>query len=328
MKEPLAPSAVSALIEDKLHRINLPAKPARLYEPMRYILQLGGKRLRPVLAIMSYNLFAEDIEPVILPALNIELFHNFSLIHDDIMDKAPVRRGQETIHIKWDNNVGILSGDGMLVKAYELLQDVPATQLPAVLKAFNQTAIEVCEGQQLDMDFEHRSLEVNPVTEAEYLEMIRLKTSVLFGYSLQLGALLAAQNDATANLLYDAGVHMGLAFQLQDDYLDLYGSDKFGKIKGGDIINAKKTFMLVKLLALATPADKESAIQILNQKSMAEEERITAIENFYSKYEIPKLVKNEIGRHMANFRKAIEQVAGERAIAIRKMVENLAERSY
>ena len=251
----LTVSEVSSLIDSRIKQLSLPAHPARLYEPIHYILSLGGKRLRPLLALMTYNLFSDDIDEAVLPALSLEVFHNFTLVHDDIMDKAPMRRSKETVHKKWDNNVAILSGDAMLVKAYQLLEQVPQEKLPGLLSAFNKTAMEVCEGQQLDMDFENRSLDNNIVSEAEYMAMISLKTAVLFGLSFQLGGLLGTQDENIVEQLYNAGVHLGLAFQLQDDLLDLYGGENFGKQVGGDILNAKKTFLLVKALELAEQGD-------------------------------------------------------------------------
>jgi len=315
------------IIETTQAQLKLPGHPALLYSPMRYILDLGGKRLRPLLVLMSYNLFNNDPEQIAMPALSVELFHNFSLIHDDIMDKAPVRRGKPTVHKKWDENVAILSGDGMLVKAYELLENVDDAILPKVLKDFNKTAIEVCEGQQLDMDFELRSLEIDPVTEAEYLEMIRLKTSVLFGFSLKLGALLAGQELNTANNLYEAGVHLGLAFQLQDDLLDLYGGEKFGKVPGGDIINAKKTYLLVKTLELASQQDSLIIVESLNNKEISSSEKIERIKDLYGQYNIPDITMKEIKLHLNNFEKTVQSIGNNRSKTLTEFVRGLAHRS-
>ena len=327
MNAPYSPTELSLILENSISNLKFKKKPARLYEPMQYILELGGKRLRPLLALLSYNLFRDDPETIVNPSLSIELFHNFSLIHDDIMDKAPVRRGEPTVHVKWDNNVAILSGDGMLVKAYELLEEVDTVLLPPILKDFNQTALEVCEGQQFDMDFETRSLDHNPVTEAEYLEMIRLKTSVLFGFSMKLGAMLANQKGENINKLYEAGIHMGLAFQLQDDLLDLYGGDKFGKIPGGDILNAKKTFLLVKTMELASPEDNRLLVELLNNNEISDEEKVHSVKEIYDQYNIPQLTKNEIELHLDNFRETIEHVGSDRSSTMIDFVLGLAHRT-
>lgn len=326
MKEAKSPNELSVLLEDATNNFEFPEKPELLYQPMQYILRLGGKRLRPLLALMSYNLFKDDPEAILMPSLSVELFHNFSLIHDDIMDKAPVRRGEPTVHIKWNDNVGILSGDGMLVMAYKLLEPVDQALFPGLFKDFNQTAIEVCEGQQLDMDFESRSLEENPVSEAEYLNMIRLKTSVLFGFSMKLGASLAGRIE-DADMLYEAGVHMGLAFQLQDDLLDLYGGDKFGKIPGGDIINAKKTLLLVKTMELASTQDAKLLVEVLSDSTLSDSDKVKQVQELYDQYGIPDLVKNEIDSHLENFQKTLEKVGSERSATLVDFVMGLANRA-
>lgn len=327
MSKPLSPKEISQILEAELSQFSLPSEPVKLYEPMQYILKLGGKRLRPLLALMSYNLFKDDVAEAVIPSLSIELFHNFSLIHDDIMDKAPVRRGQATVHIKWDDNVAILSGDGMLVKAYQMLEQISHDKLPQVLISYNKTALEVCEGQQFDMDFESRSLEVNPVSEAEYMNMIRLKTSVLFGFSLQLGGMLAGADNATTARMYNAGVHLGLAFQLQDDLLDLYGGDKFGKIPGGDIINAKKTFMLVKTLELANEDDFNLIIKTLEDNQMEGQQKVAIIAELYAKYQIAELVQKEIEKHLANFNHTLGEIGSGRSSVMLEFVNNLAHRT-
>lgn len=230
------------LIEESLTAQNYNQPPIELYEPISYILSLGGKRLRPALCLAATDLFGGRIEDALQPALAIEVFHNFSLVHDDIMDEAPVRRGKPTVHKKWNSNIAILSGDAMLVKAYQLIAQVSPEILPQVLEVFSQTAIEVCEGQQFDLNFE--SLE--DVSEEEYINMIRLKTSVLLGCALKIGALIAKSSAEDAQAIYDFGVHIGIAFQIQDDILDAFGeSDKFGKLSGGDILNDKKTILMI-----------------------------------------------------------------------------------
>ena len=326
-KPSFSASEISSLIDGKIELLSLPDSPERLYAPIRYILSLGGKRLRPLLALMSYNLFSESIDDGILPALSIEVFHNFTLVHDDIMDKAPMRRGKDTVHIKWDNNVAILSGDAMLVKAYQLLEHTPKEKLPKLLKTFNQTALEVCEGQQFDMDFETRSLSNNSVTEAEYMNMIRLKTAVLFGLSLQLGGILGSQNKDVVEQLYNAGVQLGLAFQLQDDLLDLYGGEKFGKQVGGDILNAKKTFLLVKALELASVEDKKQLIELMGNTNISDKEKIDAVSQLYEQYNIKELAQSQVEKHLNNFQKSLLGVNTMNATSMLEFVNSLSHRS-
>ena len=327
MTTALSVSEISSLIDSKIKQLSLPANPARLYEPIHYILSLGGKRLRPLLALMSYNLFANDLDEVILPTLSIEVFHNFTLVHDDIMDKAPMRRGKDTVHIKWDNNVAILSGDAMLVKAYQLLELAPPDKLPGLLNAFNKTALEVCEGQQFDMDFEDRGLNNNVVTEAEYMNMIRLKTAVLFGLSFQFGGILGNQDENIVEQLYKAGVHLGLAFQLQDDLLDLYGGENFGKQVGGDILNAKKTYLLVKALELASEGDGRQIIDIMGKNEMPDQEKIAAVKLVYGRYQIKELAQSQIERHLSDFQKTISDIKSSRATIMLDFVNSLAHRA-
>ncbi|MDR0803176.1 polyprenyl synthetase family protein [Fluviicola sp.] len=230
-------------LEKEISRINFGKEPRNLFDPLRYFLALGGKRIRPVLTLLSGDVFQIPKEESIHAALCIELFHNFSLIHDDIMDEAPVRRGKATVHTKWNSNIAILSGDVLFVEAYQQLANYTDTRLPLLLKRFNETAVEVCRGQQLDMDFESRK----DVSEAEYIEMIRLKTSVLLGCALEFGAILANREEKTRNSLYQFGVSLGIAFQIQDDILDLYGDPElFGKQVGGDILSNKKTLLFLK----------------------------------------------------------------------------------
>ncbi len=253
---------LAALFEARFtSTLPFPDSPANLYEPCRYLLALGGKRVRPVLCLMANELFMDISEDAWQGAAGIELFHNFTLIHDDIMDKAPLRRGQATIHERYGLPTGILSGDVMCIYAYDKLAHITHA-LPQVLQLFNKTAIEVCEGQQLDMDFETR----NDVTLDEYIHMITLKTSVLLACALKMGALVGGGLGDNANKLYAFGKNMGLAFQLQDDYLDAYGAtDKVGKQTGGDIIANKKTYLLVKALQNASPAQRDEINQLLKE---------------------------------------------------------------
>jgi geranylgeranyl diphosphate synthase type II len=251
---------LASLLEQEIQAIDIPQKPTNLYEPLRYFLKLGGKRIRPILSVLAADIFGKKLEDVLPAALAIEYFHNFSLIHDDIMDEAPLRRAKETVHIKWNTNIAILSGDVLLVKAYQELCKQEARHLPALMQVFNQTAVEVCEGQQLDMDFEKR----NDISIAEYIEMIRLKTSVLLGCALELGAIISDASEEDRKAIYNFGQYIGIAFQIQDDYLDLYAdAAKFGKQVGGDIIANKKTILMLKAMELATPFQKEFLLNTL-----------------------------------------------------------------
>jgi geranylgeranyl diphosphate synthase, type II len=279
------------IINKGIEKIELGSNPLELYEPIRYALDAGGKRLRPVLVLAAYNLFYEDVEKAVLPALAIEVFHNFTLLHDDIMDKAELRRNMPTVHKKWNENVAILSGDAMLIKAYELISRSPQDVLPDILNLFNKTAIQVCEGQQLDMNYE----KIFDVSEASYLEMIKLKTSVLVAASLKVGALCARVKDKNAELLYEYGLKLGLAFQLQDDYLDVYSNpEKFGKKIGGDIVANKKTYLLVKSLELARGETKDKLYKLLTENGMDENVKIQSMVNIYNELQIKSLVKHKM----------------------------------
>lgn len=272
------------LVIEAIETSQFPETPSNLYDPIRYILTLGGKRVRPVLTLMAAELFGmQEMEEIIPAAKAVEFFHNFSLIHDDLMDKAPLRRGKTTVHEKWDANIAILSGDGLLVKAYEEISKCNPIYLPATLKILSKVAMEVCEGQQLDMDYESR----DSLTMPEYLEMIRLKTSVLLGGALQLGAILSGADQQQQQLIYDFGENVGLAFQLQDDILDAYGDpDTFGKIVGGDIMINKKTFLLVKLMAVISDDDKTVLQALLNATIETAPSKVADMLALYDKYAI------------------------------------------
>src|SRR3569833_1427024 len=244
---------IQEILNREVESLDFPLYPADLYEPIKYILALGGKRIRPALLLMSCDMFGGDILKAVPPALAIEVFHNFTLMHDDIMDNAPLRRGKVTVHEKWNKNVAILSGDVMLVKGYELMMNVDDRVLRPIMNIFNETAIGVCEGQQIDMEFETRS----DVHIDEYINMIRLKTAVVLGGAVKIGALIGGSTPEDALLLQTFGEQLGVAFQLQDDILDVYGDpEKFGKQVGCDILSNKKTFLLLKALELA---DKEQS---------------------------------------------------------------------
>lgn len=270
----------STLVSQYLQERSFPQTPAYLYDPIRYILSLSGKRIRPMLALMGARLFGKENLQEVLPAsCAIEYFHNFSLIHDDIMDKAPLRRGKPTVHMQWNDNVAILSGDALLVKAYEELAYCPADKIPALLRVFNQVALEVCEGQQLDMDFENMEI----VSEQAYLNMIKLKTSVLLGGALKMGAILSDASEEQQQLIYDFGVNLGIAFQLQDDFLDVYGDpSSFGKQVGGDILCDKKTILRIRTQQLAEGDNKVELKNLLFPNQLSDEEKIRRMKKLYS----------------------------------------------
>lgn len=279
--------AYAKVFQEYLEARNLPHSPSNLYDPIRYIMSLSGKRIRPLLVLMGAELFREDAVTSALPAsVAIEYFHNFSLIHDDIMDKAPLRRGRPTVHQQWDDSVAILSGDALLVKAYEELAKCPPDKIPALLQIFNKTALEVCEGQQYDMDFEKR-LEVS---ETEYIDMIRLKTSVLLGGALQMGAIIADADREAQSLIYEFGVNLGIAFQLQDDILDVYGDpETFGKQVGGDILANKKTILYIKLHELILGDDRRKLEHLLADDGEIKPQKVEKMKALYAKYDIQAL---------------------------------------
>ncbi|MBK0382365.1 polyprenyl synthetase family protein [Pedobacter sp. SD-b] len=274
------------IIDKAVKETTYPLEPKELYQPIAYLMALGGKRLRPALVLMATDLFNGNIDDALSPALAVELFHNFTLMHDDIMDKAPLRRGQPTVHAKWNDSVAILSGDVMFVKAYKMMIQVKPEILSDVLEVFNATAIGVCEGQQIDMNFENRDI----VEVDEYLEMIRLKTAVLVGGALKIGALIGNASKTDADNLYQFGENLGIAFQLQDDILDVYGDPlKFGKQVGGDIISNKKTFLLIKALELAKGDDLIALKHWITKTDFNAEEKVNAVRNIYDKIGIRDL---------------------------------------
>lgn len=291
---------------DSIRQELLEASPKDLYLPVDYSLKIGGKRLRPVLAMMAYNLFKDDLDEVLPIALAMEVFHNFTLLHDDIMDKADVRRNQPTVHKKFNENSAILSGDAMAFLSYRYLLRSNAGQITRIIDLFSQTAIEVCEGQQLDMDFEERL----DVKEEEYLEMIRLKTAVLLACSLQSGALAANADEESCKLLYEFGINLGLAFQLQDDLLDTFGTQEtFGKKIGGDIESNKKTFLLIKALQMA---DEKAIAEItawISKTDFDPEEKIMAVRNIFSQLDIKHLTQLKIQYYFEKSHSLLEKLA-------------------
>ena len=264
-----------------IEQLSYSREPKGLYDPIEYVLALGGKRLRPVLMLLAYNLYREDVESLFSQAAGIETYHNFTLLHDDLMDNADMRRGKPVVHKKWNENTAILSGDAMLILSYQfMMNQCPPEHVQEVMEIFGRTALEVCEGQQWDMEFESR----NDVTVGEYIEMIRLKTSVLLAAALKIGAVLGGASSADAQKLYDFGIRMGLAFQLQDDYLDVYGNPAvFGKKIGGDILCNKKTYMLITALEQAKGENREELLRWLNAADFVPEEKIAAVTAIYNK---------------------------------------------
>ncbi|MCZ2479958.1 polyprenyl synthetase family protein [Aquirufa nivalisilvae] len=282
------------VLEIEIARMEQGKQPVELYEPIQYLMALGGKRIRPVMCLMAYSLFRDDWKSQVKPALSIEVFHNFTLMHDDIMDKAPLRRGKQTVHEKWNDNIAILSGDVMLVEAYQFLNQIEGlslVQFQHLLERFSRTAAEVCEGQQWDMNFEER----NDVQLAEYIEMIRLKTSVLVGFSMEMGGLLAQVELDIANQLYQIGEFVGLGFQLKDDLLDVYGDpEKFGKQVGGDILANKKTYLLIRSLELAQGETQQKLSYWLNQKQFNATEKVKAVTEIYTQLGLREEVEMQI----------------------------------
>lgn len=295
-------------LQTEIDQTSYGESPAELYEPIRYIMALGGKRFRPLLTLMAASLYTDDWKKALKPAIAVEVFHNFTLMHDDIMDRAPLRRGKPTVHEKWNANTAILSGDVMLIRAYDFLIDTKKEDLKLVLSRFNQTAAEVCEGQQLDMNFETRW----NVTEEEYLDMIRLKTSVLLGFALELGGIIGGAAQEATQLLYEAGESMGIGFQLKDDLLDVYGDPaKFGKQVGGDIIANKKTFLLIEALA---KAEGDTALELnlwLSAENFDKEEKVTAVRGIYDKLDIRSLTEHKINDYFTKGISCLERLPVE-----------------
>jgi geranylgeranyl diphosphate synthase, type II len=313
------------IINTKIASEKIGREPFSLYDPINYTLEAGGKRIRPALVLMACNLFSEDIEQAINPAIGLEIFHNFTLLHDDIMDHADIRRGNPTVHKKWDENTAILSGDAMFIKAYEYFLDCESPRFRDLLKVFNETALEVCEGQQYDMEFETRDF----VSEDEYLRMIRLKTSVLLAAALKIGALIGGAEQQDAAFLYEFGINLGLAFQLQDDLLDVYGNvHVFGKKTGGDIVANKKTFMLIKALEIAKDEDLKTIKSLLSEKNIENEKKIQAVTQIYDKINIKQIVETRIEKLNQDALAFLEKVNVEKnkKSELHTLAENLIKR--
>jgi geranylgeranyl diphosphate synthase type II len=285
-------SFYTTLFNDRLEAVIQDRDPENLYAPVNYIMGLGGKRIRPSLALMSCHLFGSDPSDAFDAAMAVEMFHNFTLIHDDIMDRAELRRGQMTVHRKWDLNAGILSGDVLMILSYRQLESYPPKLYHALMKLFNKTAIEVCEGQQMDIDFETRM----DVGIDEYFRMIRFKTAVLLGCSLAMGAMIAGASEADCESIYEFGIHLGLAFQLQDDYLDSFGGADFGKKIGGDILERKKTLLFIKAVELADDRDREALISHYSTPTGKQEDQVDRVRAIFRRCGTDELLLHEIER--------------------------------
>lgn len=280
-------------------------QPQSLYDPVKYVLSAGGKRIRPSFVLMAYNIFKDDVETALPAAAALETYHNYTLLHDDLMDNADMRRGRPTVHKKWDANTAILSGDTMLSLAYLHLAKVDSRYLKPALDLFTETALEVSEGQQFDMEFETR----HDVTEDEYIEMIRLKTSVLLACALKMGALLGGASGEDADLLYRFGEKVGLAFQLQDDYLDVYGDPEvFGKAIGGDIVSNKKTYMLINAWNLAGESDRAELLRWIEAEDFVRKEKVGAVTAIYNRLGIDRLAEKKISEYFDESRQYLSRV--------------------
>lgn len=279
--------------------------PKGLYDPVSYVLSLGGKRIRPVLMLMAYNLYREDVKSILQPATGIEVYHNYTLLHDDLMDRADMRRGKATVHKVWNDNVAILSGDAMLVLAYQFMAQCASEKLKDVMDLFSLTALEICEGQQLDMEFEQRK----DVKEGEYIEMIRLKTSVLLAASLKIGAILGGASKEDADALYDFGVNLGLAFQLKDDLLDVYGDPlRFGKNIGGDILCNKKTYLVIKAFEHANTEQEALLNDWFTRETFDPQEKIAAVTRLYNEIGVKALCENRIVEYSKRASESLNRV--------------------
>lgn len=300
-------------------------EPKNLYEPIDYILRLGGKRMRPVLTLLSTEIFDVDFKKALSAATAVEVFHNFSLVHDDIMDDAPLRRGKETVHEKWNLNTGILSGDAMLILAYQYFESYEPTIFRALAKLFSKTALEVCEGQQYDVDFETR----DDVSISEYLKMIEFKTAVLVGAAMKMGAIIAETSEENANLIYDFGLNLGIAFQLQDDYLDCFGNpETFGKQVGGDIIENKKTYLYLKAMEFAKAEEREQLLHLYSIQPNDNSEKIESVKEFFNQTGASKATQKAIENYTL---KAFEtltkmQIGEDKKMVLRAFGEKLMKR--
>lgn len=317
-------SELLSLFERHIAQMPTPEEPVLLYAPIKYGLEVGGKRIRPTLLMLAYNLYADDIERGLMPAMAVEIFHNFTLLHDDIMDNAAVRRGRPSVHAKWGENVAILSGDAMLILAYNHLQRTQTDKLAKIFEIFNKMAAEVCEGQQFDMDFETQA----KVSVVDYMRMIELKTAALLAGSAHIGATLAGASAQDCQKLYNFGLEVGLAFQLQDDLLDSFGDERLGKKIGGDILEGKKTILMIEAFSRADEEQREVLRTTHLRKDLSDAEKIATIKALYEELGVPERVEQQISQ---KFQRALSildnlDVAQERTVELRKYAENLIGR--
>ena len=323
----LTTSYIIKLINDYIANMPYNRKPADLYDPIKYVLSMGGKRIRPVLMLLCYNMYKDDPETILSSACAIETYHNYTLLHDDLMDNADMRRGKITVHKKWNPNTAILSGDSMLVLSYQRMAQCDVTKLKDVLDLFTETALEIGDGQQYDMDFETR----NDVTEDEYIEMIRLKTSVLLACALKIGAILADAPADDAENLYRYGEQVGIAFQLQDDFLDVYGDPNvFGKKIGGDILCNKKTYMLINALLMANDSQRAELNHWIESKDYDPQAKITAVTKLYDEIGIRKLCEEKVNYYFQQSLSYINKVKVDdsKKVELRHFIDSLMNRQY
>jgi geranylgeranyl diphosphate synthase type II len=318
-------SGLKKIVDASLVNLSYNMESERLIDPVKYVLSIGGKRLRPVLALMTCNLFSDKIDEAVIPVTGLEIFHNFTLVHDDIMDKASVRRGFPTVHSKWTTNQAILSGDVMAFITNECFLQSPPHLLQKIFRIFNKTAIEVCVGQQIDMDFEKATI----VSQDEYLRMIELKTAVLIAASVKIGTLFGGADDKEAETLYEFGRNLGLAFQIQDDILDTYGDVKvFGKVSGGDIIVGKKTFPYVKAMEIATSDQRKKLQELYSAETSDPEAKIKNVTEIYDQLNIKFISENLAGDYLKNALSYLEKAGApqERKQELIQMTGSLAGR--
>ena len=315
------------MVNEFLDHLSYDRKPESLYEPIKYVLSMGGKRIRPTLMLLAYNLYKENPEDILMNACALETYHNYTLLHDDLMDNADMRRGHLTVHKKWNNNTAILSGDSMLVLAFQRMMQCDTKHLKDILDFVTVTALEIGEGQQYDLEFETR----NDVKEEEYIEMIRLKTSVLLACALKIGAILADASAEDADNLYKFGEQIGLAFQLQDDYLDVYGDSKvFGKEIGGDITSNKKTYMLINAFNKANDAQREELTRWVSARDFDRNEKVDAVTRLYNEIGIDQLAQDKIAYYFAQSKKFLDavNVPEEKKEELRKYAQKMMKRQY
>ncbi len=317
---------VLSIVNSEVEQINWKREPFGLYEPIEYILSLGGKRLRPAITLMACNLYSDEVMKALKPAIGLEIFHNFTLLHDDIMDSADMRRGKPTVHRVWNDNTAILSGDVMQIEAYKWIAEAPENQLKIVLDLFSKTASEICEGQQLDMEFEQRS----DVTADQYIEMIRLKTAVLVAAGCRIGAIIGGSDEEDALNLYDFGNYIGLAFQLKDDLLDVYGNEaSFGKKIGGDILCNKKTYLLIHTLKTAQGKDNEELMYWLgNNEKADQEDKIKAVTAIFTRLKAREICENAMQHYYDLATESLDKVKvpEARKEQLRKLAQKLMSR--